>query len=155
MYYVQFLSMFSSIKHFIYQVFPYYKRYLVHCYEICHCLLNMSHIFIQDLFILMGIIYYLILFYLYWYQTFGVLLFWDRVSLCSSNYPGTHSVAQASLELTEIPVFDLPASVSWAVVGSSHCPNFKSWAFMSSSTNKTFGELVNTKWTINNLLVIR
>jgi hypothetical protein len=40
-----------------------------------------------------------------------LLYFWDRVSLCSLGYPGTHSVDQAALELTEIP----PASASWAL----------------------------------------
>jgi hypothetical protein len=31
------------------------------------------------------------------------LVFWDRVSLCSSGYPGTHSVDQAGLELRTPP----------------------------------------------------
>uniref|UniRef100_A0A8C8ULV3 Uncharacterized protein n=1 Tax=Peromyscus maniculatus bairdii TaxID=230844 RepID=A0A8C8ULV3_PERMB len=31
-----------------------------------------------------------------------VLVFRDRVSLCSSGYPGSHFVNQAGLELTEI-----------------------------------------------------
>jgi hypothetical protein len=30
-------------------------------------------------------------------------VFWDRVSLCSSSYPGTHSVDQAGLELRNPP----------------------------------------------------
>ena len=38
----------------------------------------------------------------------GGLLFQDRVSLCSPGCPGTHSVDQAGLELTEICLPLLP-----------------------------------------------
>jgi hypothetical protein len=34
---------------------------------------------------------------------FGFLAFQDRVSLCSPDYPGTHSVDQAGLELRYLP----------------------------------------------------
>jgi len=39
-----------------------------------------------------------------------ICLFRDRVSLCSSGCPGTHSIDQASLELKV-----LPASASWVL----------------------------------------
>ena len=42
--------------------------------------------------------------------------FWDRVSLCSPGWPGTHSVDQAGLELT-----NPPASAS-QVLGLKACP---------------------------------
>ena len=35
-------------------------------------------------------------------EHFFVCLFWDKVSLCSSSCPGTHSVDQAGQELSEI-----------------------------------------------------
>jgi hypothetical protein len=46
---------------------------------------------------------------------FLVLVFWDRVSLCSPGCPGTHSVDQAGLELR-----NPPASVS-QVLGLKAC----------------------------------
>ena len=46
---------------------------------------------------------------------FFFFFFWDRVSLCSSGCPGTHSVEQAALELR-----NLPASAS-QVLGSKVC----------------------------------
>jgi hypothetical protein len=52
--------------------------------------------------------HHLFLFYLF-------LVYWDRISLCSPGYPGTHSVDQARLELR-----DLPASAS-RVLGIKAC----------------------------------
>jgi hypothetical protein len=46
---------------------------------------------------------------------FLILIFKDRVSLCSPGCPGTHSVEQAVLELR-----DLPASAS-CVLGIKTC----------------------------------
>jgi hypothetical protein len=45
----------------------------------------------------------------------AILFVWDRVSLCSPGYPGTHSVDQAGLELR-----NLPASTS-QVLGLKVC----------------------------------
>jgi hypothetical protein len=41
--------------------------------------------------------------FLFFVCLFGWLVFQDRVSLCSSGYPGTHSVDQAGLELRNPP----------------------------------------------------
>jgi hypothetical protein len=46
---------------------------------------------------------------------FFLLVFWDRVSLCSPGCPGTHSVDQAGFKLR-----NLPASAS-QVLGSKAC----------------------------------
>jgi hypothetical protein len=49
---------------------------------------------------------------------FKLFFFRDRVSLCSSGCPGTHSVDQAGLELR-----NLPASASRVIKGMHHhCP---------------------------------
>jgi hypothetical protein len=54
--------------------------------------------------------------HIYIYYFFVVVfVFQDRVSLCSSGYPGTHSVDQAGLELR-----NLPASAS-QVLGLKAC----------------------------------
>lgn len=81
--------------------FSYIMRdYIACCYELCHCLLNTLHICIQHLFILMGIII------LFSCIDLGLMmLFSYRISLCSSNSPGTYSIDQASLEFTEIFIF--------------------------------------------------
>jgi hypothetical protein len=49
------------------------------------------------------------------------LVFWGRVSLCSSGCPGTHSVDQAGLELR-----NLPASAS-RVLGLKACATMPGW----------------------------
>jgi hypothetical protein len=54
---------------------------------------------------------------------FLVLVFQDRVSLCSLGYPGTHSVDQAGLELR-----NLPASAS-RVLGLKACETTPSSVF--------------------------
>jgi hypothetical protein len=52
---------------------------------------------------------------------FFLLVFWDRVSLCSPDCPGTHSVDQTGLELR-----NLPASAS-RVLGLKACATRPSW----------------------------
>jgi hypothetical protein len=47
-------------------------------------------------------------------------VFWDRVSLCSSGCPGTHSVDQPGLELRTPPAPCLPSAGIKGV--SHHCP---------------------------------
>jgi hypothetical protein len=51
-----------------------------------------------------------------------VFVFWDRVSLCSPGWPGTHSVDQAGLKLR-----NLPASAS-KVLGLKAC-NTTVWQY--------------------------
>jgi hypothetical protein len=46
---------------------------------------------------------YLCVVYVYSFCLFFVFVFRDRVSLCSSGCPGTHSVDQAGLELRNLP----------------------------------------------------
>jgi hypothetical protein len=55
------------------------------------------------------------------------ILFWfcrDRVSLCSPDYPGTHSVDQAGLELRNLPA---SASLSTGIKGMRHHAWLRWW----------------------------
>jgi hypothetical protein len=58
---------------------------------------------------------FVFVFALFCFVLFLFLFLRDRVSLCSAGCPGTHSVDQAGLELT-----DLPASAS-RVLGLKAC----------------------------------
>ena len=66
-----------------------------------------------------------------------VLIFWNRVSLCSPGYPGTHSVDQVGFELR-----NLPASASH-MLGLKACATttwlpvlFVFWFFVLSCPNQ-------------------
>lgn len=59
---------------------------------------NFHWIYFQD-FLLLGFYFIMIYFYCCW--LFGDI-FWDNVSLCRSNCPGTHFIGQADFKLTEI-----------------------------------------------------
>jgi hypothetical protein len=62
-------------------------------------------------------------FILFYFLCFIFLVFRDRVSLCSSGCPGTHSVDQAGLKLR-----NLPASAS-QVLGLKVCATMPGPAF--------------------------
>jgi hypothetical protein len=67
-----------------------------------------------------------ILHFLFLLFSFCLILFQDRVSLCSSGCPGTHSVDQAGLELR-----NPPASVS-QVLGLKACATTPGYFVFSS-----------------------
>jgi hypothetical protein len=74
---------------------------------------------------------------------FCFVLFWDRVSLCSSGCPGTHSVNQAGLRLR-----DLPASAfSSQVLGLKACATTAQWGHQISLWMVVSHHVVAGIWT--------
>jgi hypothetical protein len=90
-----------------------------------------------------GLVWFgLVWFGLVWFGWFGLVVFQDRVSLCSPGCLGTHSVDQVGLEPR-----DSPASASQVLelkeCATTACPeavkyNFSTMINMQSSTGRVF-----------------